>query len=53
MNLLVGFGMYDLVALAITTVFTFAASFTLSKIWVFKQAKGTDAAKEPTPIHQA
>ncbi|MDE1925458.1 MAG: bifunctional glycosyltransferase family 2/GtrA family protein [Patescibacteria group bacterium] len=37
MNLLVGFGMYDLIALAVTTVFTFAASFTLSKFWVFKR----------------
>jgi glycosyltransferase involved in cell wall biosynthesis len=39
MNFLVGLGMYDLVALAITTVFTFVANFTLSKIWVFKQRK--------------
>lgn len=38
MNLLVSFGMYDLEALAITTVFTFIANFTLSKIWVFKKA---------------
>jgi putative flippase GtrA len=36
MNLLVGIGMYDLFALAITTVFTFAANFTIAKFWVFK-----------------
>ncbi len=28
-------GVYDLVALLLTTVFTFAASFTLSRAWVF------------------
>jgi glycosyltransferase involved in cell wall biosynthesis len=28
-------GIYDLVALLITTVFTFAASFTLARAWVF------------------
>ncbi len=43
MNLLVSFGMYDLTALAITTVFTFVANFTLSKVWVFK--KGTETKK--------
>ena len=37
MNFLVGVGVYDLVALAITTVFTFIANFTLSKVWVFRQ----------------
>jgi len=37
MNLLVGLGVYDLFALAITTLVTFAAGFTLSKVWVFKQ----------------
>jgi glycosyltransferase involved in cell wall biosynthesis len=37
MNVLVGAGMYDLVALAVTTVFTFAVNFTLSKFWVFRQ----------------
>jgi glycosyltransferase involved in cell wall biosynthesis len=46
MNLLVSFGMYDLVALAITTVVTFAANFTLSKIWVFKQKKDVAANVE-------
>ena len=40
MNILVGLGMYDLVALGITTVFTFFANFTLSKLWVFKQKTG-------------
>jgi len=46
MNLLVSFGMYDLVALAITTVFTFVANFTLSKMWVFKQKAPATAPAE-------
>lgn len=37
MNTLVQFGMYDLLALGLTTVVTFAANYTLSKIWVFKK----------------
>ncbi len=37
MNALVGFGMYDLAALGITTVTTFGVNFILSKFWVFKQ----------------
>ena len=37
MNFLVGLGMYDLLALAITTVGTFAVNFTISKFWVFKK----------------
>jgi putative flippase GtrA len=37
MSALVGMGMYDLYALSLTTVFTFAANFTLSKFWVFKR----------------
>ena len=37
MNALVSLGMYDLVALAVTTLFTFTINFTLSKVWVFKQ----------------
>lgn len=36
MNFFVGLGMYDLYALAITTVFTFGVNFVLSKFWVFK-----------------
>lgn len=36
MNFLVSMGMYDLLALALTTGATFLASFTLSKFWVFK-----------------
>ena len=36
MNLFVSVGVYDLVALGVTTVFTFVANFTLSKVWVFK-----------------
>jgi putative flippase GtrA len=38
MNLFVSLGMYDLVALAVTTVFTFALNFTFSKMWVFKRS---------------
>ncbi|MGH7141656.1 MAG: glycosyltransferase [Minisyncoccia bacterium] len=45
MNLLVSWGMYDLLALAVTTVFTFAASFTLSKFWVFR-------SREPDLVRQ-
>lgn len=44
MALLVGAGMYDLLALVLTTGFVFVTNFTLSKLWVFKQ-KGA----EPTP----
>jgi putative flippase GtrA len=36
MNVLVSFGMYDLLALIITTGFTFAFNFTLSKFWIFR-----------------
>jgi glycosyltransferase involved in cell wall biosynthesis len=46
MNFIVGFGVYDLVALAITTVFTFVANFTLSKTWVFKQQKPPEQEAE-------
>ncbi len=38
MSALVGFGMYDLYALVVTTVFTFAINFTISKMWVFRRA---------------
>jgi glycosyltransferase involved in cell wall biosynthesis len=38
MNILVSLGMYDLLALLVTTGFTFVASFTLAKFWVFKNA---------------
>ncbi len=31
-------GIYDLVALVMTTVFTFFASFTLARVWVFRAA---------------
>lgn len=47
MNFLVGLGMYDLAALAVTTLCTFVTNFTLSKIWVFKQQK-----MEPVRIHR-
>jgi glycosyltransferase involved in cell wall biosynthesis len=52
MNLLVSFGVYDLTALAITTVFTFVANFTLSKAWVFNQKK-VGTTEEPAPIQQS
>jgi glycosyltransferase involved in cell wall biosynthesis len=41
MNVLVSHGVYDLIALCITTVVTFAANFTLSKFWVFRQSQET------------
>ncbi len=50
MNLLVSFGMYDLVALAITTVFTFAANFTISKIWVFKKQQAQEGGTVPNAV---
>jgi glycosyltransferase involved in cell wall biosynthesis len=54
MNLLVSFGMYDLVALALTTVVTFVANFTLSKFWVFKQASPPPRqTAEQIPVHQS
>jgi putative flippase GtrA len=31
------FGIYDLIALGIATLFTFASNFVLSKMWVFRQ----------------
>ena len=40
MNALVSWGMYDLVALVLTTGLTFAANFTLSKFWVFRSPTG-------------
>jgi glycosyltransferase involved in cell wall biosynthesis len=54
MNLLVSFGMYDLEALAITTVFTFVANFTISKVWVFKKsAKPADTVPVIEPLRQS
>jgi glycosyltransferase involved in cell wall biosynthesis len=50
MNLLVSFGMYDLAALALTTVFTFAANFTISKVWVFKKQKGAQEETVPGTV---
>lgn len=38
MNVFISLGMYDLYALAITTVVTFGINFTLSKFWVFRFA---------------
>lgn len=35
-----GLGLYDLVALIVATVLTFAVNFTLSKVWVFKTETG-------------
>lgn len=45
MLLLVGAGMYDLLALGLTTGFVVVINFTLSKLWVFKQK--TDAERYP------
>ncbi|HUO56102.1 MAG TPA: bifunctional glycosyltransferase family 2/GtrA family protein [Candidatus Paceibacterota bacterium] len=39
MNVLVGLGMYDLYALALTTIFTFGAGFTLARLWVFRERR--------------
>ncbi len=39
MNFLVKLGMYDLVALALTTVITFGFNYTLQKLWIFKSQK--------------
>ena len=36
MNFLLRLGLYDLIALLLTTVATFGANFTLSKFWVFR-----------------
>ena len=49
MNLLVSAGMYDLLALAITTIGTFAIGFTLSKFWVFRSQPRAKAL-QPSPI---
>jgi len=50
MLLLVGAGMYDLLALGLTTGFVFIVNFTLSKLWVFKQkADALDLAR-PVPF---
>lgn len=48
MNFFVGLGMYDLVALLITTLITFASSFTLSKFWVFAGEHAASTTK-PNP----
>ena len=39
MKFLLGAGLYDLGALLLTVVFTFGASFTLSKFWVFRKTQ--------------
>jgi glycosyltransferase involved in cell wall biosynthesis len=39
MKLLLGTGLYDLFALLLSAVLTFMASFTLSKLWVFRKAQ--------------
>ncbi|MBU6321676.1 MAG: bifunctional glycosyltransferase family 2/GtrA family protein [Patescibacteria group bacterium] len=44
MDVFVSLGLYDLYALAITTVATFAINFTLSKFWVFR--------KKPLPLQE-
>lgn len=39
MRLLLGAGIHDIVALLFSAVLTFMASFTLSKLWVFRKAQ--------------
>jgi glycosyltransferase involved in cell wall biosynthesis len=39
MRFLLSFGLYDLFALLLTVGLTFIASFTLSKLWVFRKAQ--------------
>lgn len=46
MLLLVGAGMYDLLALAITTGLVVVINFTLSKLWVFKQGLARPATAD-------
>jgi glycosyltransferase involved in cell wall biosynthesis len=45
MNFLVSAGMYDLIALGITTIVTFVGSFTLTRSWVY----GTSRSRELNP----
>lgn len=44
MNVLVSLGMYDLLALVITTGFTFVFNYTLSKFWIFRKPKQPELA---------
>jgi glycosyltransferase involved in cell wall biosynthesis len=46
MNALVGAGMYDLLALAITTIVTFGFNFVLSKFWVFRNRTENERGTE-------
>ena len=39
-----GLHIYDLLALALTTVATFAVNYTLAKLWVFKSSSALAAA---------
>lgn len=39
MRLLLGAGLYDIIALLFSAVLTFMASFTLSKLWVFRKTQ--------------
>lgn len=50
MLLLVGAGMYDLLALGLTTGFVFIVNFTLSKLWVFKQKTDSFTLARPVPF---
>jgi glycosyltransferase involved in cell wall biosynthesis len=45
MAVLVGAHVYDLLALAITTVLVFLVNFVISKFWVFKQKTASDAER--------
>lgn len=46
MNFLVSAGMYDLVALATTTLATFCFNFILSKFWVFRSTRSPELAQQ-------
>ena len=52
MKFLLSVGTYDLFALIITTVVTFAINFSLSKFWVFRRTTTADAAAGFRPLHQ-
>jgi putative flippase GtrA len=39
MQFLLGTGLYDIFALLLSAVLTFISSFTLSKLWVFRETQ--------------
>jgi glycosyltransferase involved in cell wall biosynthesis len=46
MNALVSVGVYDLIALVLTTLVTFAFNFTLSKFWIFRKTPEAELASQ-------